>query len=100
MWSESETGGRVTAGTFQPSSIGPTKLAITSPLGLAHTKLFGVALLGLPGEVGSTDVLAARVIRSRAGRRGDSCCGARFAERSEANKKTRGRDVFTCASIS
>jgi len=61
VWSESETGGRVTAGTFQPSSIGPTKLAITSPLGLAHTKLFGVALLGLPGEIGSTDVLAARV---------------------------------------
>jgi uncharacterized protein YggT (Ycf19 family) len=61
VWSEADTGGRIDAGIFQPSSAGPTKVTVTSPIALVHTRLFGVAVSGLPGEAASTDVLAARL---------------------------------------
>jgi hypothetical protein len=61
VWSEADTGGRIDAGTFQPSSAGPTKVTVTSPIALVHTRLFGVAVSGLPGEAPITDVLAARL---------------------------------------
>jgi uncharacterized protein YggT (Ycf19 family) len=60
VWSENGAGARVTAGTFQPSPVGATKLGLTSPMKLAETRLFGVSLLGLSDETLS-DVLAARI---------------------------------------
>jgi uncharacterized protein YggT (Ycf19 family) len=60
VWMEDETGGRLTVGTFQPASAGPSRLATASPMLLGDAKLFGVTMLGLPGEAG-TDVFAARI---------------------------------------
>jgi uncharacterized protein YggT (Ycf19 family) len=60
VWSENGSGQRLTAATFQPGAIGPTKLSMTSPIGLADTRLFGVSMLG-PSDEAVSDVLAARV---------------------------------------
>jgi uncharacterized protein YggT (Ycf19 family) len=60
LWTENATGGRITAGSFQPSGTEPTRVALTSPLDARNLKVFGVALLGAAGEP-MTDVLAARV---------------------------------------
>jgi uncharacterized protein YggT (Ycf19 family) len=63
VWSENETGGRLTAATFQPGVVGPTKLAMSSPINLADTRLFGLAALG-PSNEAVADVLAARITAS------------------------------------
>ena len=60
VWSENEAGGRVTSATFQPGVVGPTKLAMTSPINLADTRLFGLSMLG-PSDEAVGDVLAARI---------------------------------------
>jgi uncharacterized protein YggT (Ycf19 family) len=60
MWTEDAAGKRASAGTFQPSPVGTTKLGLTSPMKLAEARLFGVSLLGLSDEAVS-DVLAARL---------------------------------------
>lgn len=61
VWMEGATGGRLTVATFQPADTGPSRLVTTSPMLLADATLFGVTMLGLPGEVG-TDVFAARIL--------------------------------------
>ena len=60
VWSENGAGQRLTAATFQPGAVGPTKLSMTGPLGLADTRLFGVSILG-PSDEAVSDVLAARI---------------------------------------
>ncbi|HZB40689.1 MAG TPA: YggT family protein [Ilumatobacter sp.] len=60
VWSENGAGQRLTAATFQPGVVGPTKLAMTSPIGLTDMRLFGVSLLG-PSDEAVADVLAARI---------------------------------------
>jgi hypothetical protein len=60
VWMENDRSGRLTVGTFQPADTGPSRLVSTSPMLLTDAKLFGVTMLGLPGEAG-TDVFAARI---------------------------------------
>jgi uncharacterized protein YggT (Ycf19 family) len=60
VWMENDTGGRLTVGTFQPTDTGPSRVVSTSPMLLNDAKLFGVTMLGLPGEAG-IDVFAARI---------------------------------------
>jgi uncharacterized protein YggT (Ycf19 family) len=60
VWSENDSGQRLTAASFQPGAVGPTKLSMTSPLALADTRLFGVSMLGASDEA-VADVLAARI---------------------------------------
>jgi uncharacterized protein YggT (Ycf19 family) len=60
VWMENDTSGRLTVGTFQPADTGSSRMVSASPMTLTDAKLFGVTMLGLPGEVG-TDVFAARL---------------------------------------
>jgi uncharacterized protein YggT (Ycf19 family) len=60
VWTENAAGVRVNAGNFQPSPVSATKLGVTSAMGLAETRVFGVSLLGLSDEM-LIDVLAARI---------------------------------------
>src|SRR4051794_6102909 len=60
VWTENAAGARASAGNFQPSPVGATKLGLTSAMRLPDTRVFGVSLLGLSDEP-LTDVLAARI---------------------------------------
>ena len=61
VWMENATRGRLTVGTFQPTDTGPSRITTTSPMLLGDAALFGVTMLGQPGEAG-IDVFAARLV--------------------------------------
>lgn len=60
VWIENATGGRLTVGNLQPAVGRPVRMTMTTPLRIEDASMFGITMLGMPGEAG-TDVLMARL---------------------------------------
>jgi hypothetical protein len=57
---QDEARGRLSVGTFQPTPTGSIAMVTASPVRLAEATLFGVTMLGRPGEVG-IDTFVSRI---------------------------------------